>query len=545
MKQSVSNAKSWPFVQAKELLKNIGGKVPSKGYVLFETGYGPSGLPHIGTFAEVVRTTMVRHAFEAISDIPTKLFVFSDDLDGLRKVPDNVPNKEMLFQNLGKPLTQIPDPFGTHESFGHHNNAQLKRFMDSFGFRYDFKSSSEIYQSGFFDPLLCRVLEHYDGIMNIMLPTVGKERQKTYSPFMPISPTTGRVLQVAVDEIKHDSNSIVYRDENGKLTETSVTGGSVKLQWKPDWAMRWVALDVDYEMYGKDLIPSAALADRISHVLGGRKPCGLAYELFTDENGQKISKSKGNGLSLEDWLRFGPPESLAYYMFQKPTSPKKMYFDVIPKAVDEYLDHAKKMEAQTVAEQVDNPVWHINRVSSFKGEGIGDLTFSVLLNLAANAQTKDKDALWQYISRHIHGLSSLTAPFLDRLAGHAVSYYKEIIQPTNKYRLPNDLERRAFEDLYAALGKMKKGSNAEDIQNEVYAIGKRHPFPELKSWFQGIYEVLFGQKTGPRIGGFIVVFGVENMRRHIKSALDGAFVETHPEKSTQIGATSNPKTCPR
>ena len=396
-------ARAWPFEEARKLIARTDGKVPAKGYVLFETGYGPSGLPHIGTFAEVVRTTMVRQAFRRLSDVPTRLFCFSDDMDGLRKVPDNVPNKEMLKSHLGKPLTAVPDPFSNeHPSFGAANNARLRAFLDSFGFEYEFQSATDWYKSGRFDAMLLAMLRHYDEVQAVMLPTLGEERRATYSIFLPVSPRSGRVLQVPVVKTDSDAGTIVYRDEDGSLVETPVTGGNVKLQWKADWAGRWFALDVDYEMYGKDLIPSAELSAKIVRILGGRPPDGFNYELFLDEEGKKISKSKGNGLSVEEWLRYGTPESLAYYMYQAPRRARRLYFDVIPRAIDDYLASVEKMPAEEPAKAADNPAWHIHDGKPVDYHS-GGVSFGMLLNLAGVAHTEDKNVLWQYLRRYAPG----------------------------------------------------------------------------------------------------------------------------------------------
>src|SRR5215468_8858395 len=413
-------ARAWPFEEARKLVARTGGKAPAKGYVLFETGYGPSGLPHIGTFGEVVRTTMVRRAFQRLSDVPTRLFCFSDDMDGLRKVPDNVPNKEMLAQHLGKPLTAVPDPFGSeHGSFGAANNARLRAFLDSFGFDYEFQS--------------------------VMLPTLGEERQQTYSIFLPISRKTGRVLQVPVVKTDVDAGTIVYRDEDGALVETPVTGGNVKLQWKADWAGRWFALEVDYEMYGKDLISSAELSAKIVRILGGHPPEGFNYELFLDEEGKKISKSKGNGLSVEEWLRYAPPESLALYMQQHPRRAKRLYFDVIPRAVDDYLAAVEKLPAEPPAKAVENPAWHIHDGKPVDHHAAG-VNFGMLLNLASVAHTENKDVLWQYLRRYVPGATPENAPYLDRLLAGAVAYYQDFVKASKKFRLPTGKEREALQD---------------------------------------------------------------------------------------------------
>ena len=510
-------AKAWPFEEAKRLLARLGGKRPEKGYVLFETGYGPSGLPHIGTFGEVVRTTMVRRAFERLSDLPTRLFAFSDDMDGLRKVPDNIPNPEIVRPHLGKPLTRIPDPFGTHESFGHHNNARLRGFLDSFGFEYEFQSSTDWYRSGRFDPTLLAVLRHYEEIMAVMLPSLREERAATYSPFLPVSPATGRVLQVPVLEANVDAGTIVFEDEDGIKKEVPVTGGNVKLQWKPDWGMRWCALDVDYEMSGKDLIPSVELARKICNILGKPGPETFIYELFLDDKGQKISKSKGNGLSVEEWLTYAPAESLALFMFQKPKAAKRLYFDVIPRAVDDYLAFAGKFREEDAAKRMENPAWHIHngQVPAVRA----DLSFNLLLNLAGAAHAETKAAMWGFISRYAPGATPENAPFLDRLADHALHYYKDFVLPTKRTRAPSDSERAALADLLDALGGLATDAGAEAFQAAVYDVGKRHPFPELRAWFGTLYEVLLGQTTGPRMGSFIELYGLEETRALIREAL--------------------------
>ena len=515
-------ARAWPFEEARKLVARIGGKPPAKGYVLFETGYGPSGLPHIGTFGEVVRTTMVRQAFRRLCDVPARLFCFSDDMDGLRKVPDNVPNKEMLAAHLGKPLTSVPDPFSNeHPSFGAANNARLRAFLDSFGFEYEFQSATDWYKSGRFDPMLLAMLHHYDEVQAVMLPTLGEERRQTYSIFLPISPKTGRVLQVPVIRTDPDAGTIVYRDEDGSLVETPVTGGNVKLQWKADWAGRWFALDVDYEMYGKDLIPSAELSAKIVRILGGKPPEGFNYELFLDEQGRKISKSKGNGLSVEDWLRYAPPESLALYMQQQPRRAKRLYFDVIPRAIDDYLAAIEKMPAEEPAKALENPAWHIHDGKAPANSSAG-VNFGMLLNLAGVAHTEDKDVLWQYLRRYVPGATPESAPYLDRLLQGAVAYYQDFVKSSKKFRLPDARERAALEDLVDVLRRIPEDESAEFIQNEVYEAGKRHfAKEELRQWFKALYEVLLGSEQGPRMGAFVKLYGRDNVVALIERALAG------------------------
>jgi lysyl-tRNA synthetase class 1 len=497
-------AKAWPFEEARKLIARMKGKKPTKGHLLFETGYGPSGLPHIGTFGEVARTTMVRRAFEAMSDVPTKLIAFSDDMDGLRKVPGNVPNQELLAQHLGKPLTQVPDPFGTHESFGHHNNARLRAFLDEFGFEYEFMSASAMYLSGAFDTALLDVLRHYDAVIAHVLPTLGADRRQTYSPFLPVCAKTGRVLMVPVVETKVDAGTIVYRDEDGSLVETPVTGGKCKLQWKADWAMRWHALGVDYEMSGKDLIPSVELSTKICRSLGSAPPETFSYELFLDENGEKISKSRGNGLTMEDWLRYASPESLALYMFQQPKRAKRLYFDVIPKAVDEYFTYLEKFPSEDLAARLNNPVWHIHHGQP-PHEGV-PISFTMLLNLVSAANVETPEALWGFIARYVPGASAASAPQLDLLVQNAISYFHDLVKPTKRVRSPNDLERAALVDLRARLAATD-ARDAETLQTIVYDVGKAHPFDNLRDWFKAIYEVLLGSSEGPRMGSFIALYG--------------------------------------
>ncbi|MEE8333485.1 MAG: lysine--tRNA ligase [Alphaproteobacteria bacterium] len=513
------DARAWPFEEARKVLSRVGGTAPDKGYVLFETGYGPSGLPHVGTFGEVVRTTMVRHAFQQLSDVPTKLYAFSDDMDGLRRVPDNVPNKELLTEYLDRPLSEVPDPFGTHESFAHHNNARLRDFLDQFGFEYDFQSATECYRAGRFDATLLRVLERYDEVINVILPTLGPERRATYSPFLPICPKTGRVLQVPIIARDTDAGTVVYEDEDGAKIEVPVTGGHCKLQWKADWAMRWTALDVDYEMSGKDLIDSVRLSSRICKILGGRAPEGFTYELFLDEAGEKISKSRGNGLTVEEWLRYAPPESLALYMFNSPRKAKRLFFDVIPRHVDDYLTHVAKFAEQDDAKRLESPAWHIH--GGIPPEGGTPISFALLLNLASACNTDDKKVLWGFITRYAPDATPETAPVLDALVTHATHYYQDFVRPDKAYRAPNDMERVALDELATALDALPGDADAEAIQNEVYEIGKHHEFDGLRAWFKALYEILLGRDQGPRMGSFIALYGKAETVALIRRVLAG------------------------
>lgn len=525
--------RTWAFEEAKAVLKRLRaiGKgeinTPEKGYVLFETGYGPSGLPHIGTFGEVCRTSMVMYAFQRLTDIPTKLVCFSDDMDGFRKVPGNVPNQEMLAQYIGIPLTKVPDPFGTHESFGHHNNARLRSFLDQFGFDYEFKSATDCYTSGLFDKTLLLMLERHEEIKHAVLPILGEERAATYSPFLPVSPTTGKVLQVPVLATDAKAGTITFEDEDGTRITQAVTGGRVKAQWRADWALRWHALDVDYEMSGKDLKSSADISKEILKILGKPNPAGFHYELFLDEKGEKISKSKGNGLSMEEWLRYAPHESLAYYMFQRPTSAKKLYFDVIPKAVDEYITFVEKLDTQEPAQKLDNPAWYIHNGNIPAGQR-SPISFALLLNLVNAAHTEDPAVLWAFIKQYSPQSTSENAPFLDRLVGYAIQYYRDFVLPAKKYRAPDARERKALESLAEMLEKMDDGLPAEDYMTAVFSAGKDNGYDkeELREWFQAMYQVLLGQDQGPRFGSFIALYGTQKTVGLIRSALKDTLSKT-------------------
>ncbi len=521
LRETAMTSKAWPFEEARRLLKRYQKAAPEKGYVLFQTGYGPSGLPHIGTFGEVARTSMVRHAFEQLSDIPTRLICFSDDMDGFRKVPTNVPMQEELKEDLHLPLTKVRDPFGTHAGFAQHNNAMLCDFLDSFGFEYEFASATDYYTSGKFDETLLTALERFDKIQEIMLPTLGPERRETYSCFLPISPKTGHVLQVPTLERNVAKGTIVYQEPDGEKVEIPVTGGNVKMQWKPDWAMRWAALGVDYEMSGKDLIDSVTQSSKICRALGKQPPEALSYELFNDEQGQKISKSKGNGLSMEEWLTYAAPESLSYFMYQKPKTAKRLYFDVIPKAVDEYHQQLRAYPGQELKAQLNNPVWHIH------GGDVPESTlmvpFAMLLNLASVSGAEDKEALWGFIRRYAPEATAETHPDLDQAAGFAVRYFNDFVKPTRQHRAPTDQEREALEALKAALEAYDGPIEDEALQSVVYSIG-RERFDPMRGWFTALYEVLLGASQGPRFGGFIALYGVPETIALIDKALAGELV---------------------
>ncbi len=506
-------SKAWPYEEARRLIK----RASAEKSLVFECGYGPSGLPHIGTFNEVLRTSMVRRAFEAMSDVPTRLIEFSDDMDGLRKVPDNVPNQAMLTEHLGKPLSRIPDPFEKFESFAAHNNAMLRDFLDQFGFDYEFISSSSLYESGAFDGALKNVLRHYQGIMDIMLPTLRKERAATYSPVLPISEKSGVVLQVPIEVVDAEAGLIRFVDEEGETITQSILSGKSKLQWKVDWAMRWVALGVDYEMYGKDLTDSGTQSGKIAQLLGGRKPEGLIYEMFLDEKGEKISKSKGNGLALEDWLAYAPQESVAFYAYREPKSAKQLHMGIIPTAVDEYYKFRASWHDQPLDKQLGNPVHHIH--NGAVPTGVPPVTFGLLLNLCGvMGAGADAAQVWGYLSNYVADASAEKYPELAALIDHALAYNRDVVAQTLVRRAPVGVEGAALERLDAALAALPADATAEDIQNIVYEIGKTGGFENLRDWFKALYETLLGSSAGPRMGSFIALYGVANTRKLIAEA---------------------------
>jgi len=516
-KANIDKTNAWPFIEAKKILRERKKYIDQKGKIILQTGYGPSGLPHIGTFGEVARTSMVVNALNQITDVPKEIITFSDDMDGLRKIPENIPDKDILEKNLHKPLTVVPDPFKKFNSFGEHNNAMLKNFLNSFNFEYTFKSSTDLYKSGFFNNTLKLILKKYSDIMDIIIPTLGKERQKTYSPFLPICPDSGVVLEIPVLEIDEKKSKIVF-DNFGKKLEKSILDGNCKLQWKVDWAMRWYALDVDFEMYGKDLIESAILSTKIIKILGKNNPSGFAYELFLDEKGEKISKSKGNGITIDEWLNYASPESLSLFMYQNPKRAKKLYKEIVPKAVDEYLDFIEKGKNQNELQMLLNPVWHVHNGTIPKEKMI--MTFSMLLNLVEASNADSKELLWKFVKKYKKNISENEYPIFDKLIEYAIKYFNDLIKKNKKYKKPNTEEKKALNALIISLEKFTDEMQPEEMQTQIYTVGKENGYKEnLRDWFKLIYEVVFGGENGPRMGFFISFFGVKETQKLIKDRI--------------------------
>ena len=516
-KENLDKTSAWPFVEAKKMLRERKSFIEKKGKITLQTGYGPSGLPHIGTFGEVARTSMMVNALNQLIDLPTEIITFSDDMDGLRKVPENVPNQKLLNDNLHKPLTQVPDPFEKFNSFGEHNNEMLKNFLDSFKFKYNFQSSTALYNSGFFNPTLKIILDNYEGIMNIIIPTLGKERQQTYCPFLPICPDTGHVLEIPLLEIDKEKSRIIF-DNKGKKLEASILDGNCKLQWKVDWAMRWYALDIDFEMYGKDLIESAILSTKIINLIGKKNPSGFAYELFLDEKGEKISKSKGNGITIDQWLNYASPESLSLFMYQNPKRAKKLYKEIVPKAVDEYLDCIEKAKKQDELQLLMNPIWHIHNGNIPKDKTI--MSFSMLLNLVETSNASNKELLWKFVKKYKKNISEKNYPIFDNLIGYAIKYFNDVVKKQKKYKKPNINETKALRALIKTLDSCNEEMSPEEIQTLIYTTGKENGYSDnLRDWFKLIYEVVFGDENGPRMGFFISFFGTSETKELIKNKI--------------------------
>ncbi|HEY0625664.1 MAG TPA: lysine--tRNA ligase [Allosphingosinicella sp.] len=521
LREAAKVAKAWPYEEARKLLKRYPDG-PGDRPIIFETGYGPSGLPHLGTFQEVARTLMVRHALSEMVDWPSRLIAFSDDMDGMRKVPPGVPNQDMMHAHLDQPLSKVPDPFGCgHGSYAEHNNNLLRQFLDRFGFDYEFLSSTECYASGRFDETLRQVLRNFDAIMGVMLPTLREERRKTYSPVLPVSRVNGKVLQVPVEVVDPAAGLVRYVEpETGETVEQSILSGGAKLQWKVDWAARWAALGVDYEMSGKDHIDGVIQSGKIARILGARPPEGFNYELFLDENGEKISKTKGNGVTIDEWLTYAPEESLAFYIYREPKKAKQLSFGIIPKAVDEYQQFLAAYPDQPWDKRLGNPVHHVH--AGKVPPARMPLTFAILLNLVGVALTDDKDLLWAFVKRYAPETSPETHPELDALIGYAAAYFRDFVKDSLHRRAPDAREAEALRDLDQQLSQMPPEATAEELQHMVFEVGKAHSFENLRDWFKALYEILLGTSQGPRMGSFIALYGVENSRRLIAEALAAA-----------------------
>jgi lysyl-tRNA synthetase class 1 len=510
-------------VLARKILKKINNKTPKKGYALFETGYGPSGLPHIGTFGEVVRTLFVKHAFECLApNIPTKLICVSDDMDGLRKVPSNIPNQNQVEKYLKQPLTSVIDPFEETSSYGEYMNMKLKSFLDFFSFDYEFISATENYKSGKFNNTMLLVAKNYEQIMKIMLPTLGEDRRKTYSPFMPIDSSTNHVLENGVKSIDAQKNTLQYADQSNQEQEISIENGCCKLQWKVDFGARWFDFGVDFEIFGKDHLANEKIYKSICKSLGGTPPVTFCYEMFLSEDGAKISKSSGNGISVEDWLKYAPKESLALYMFQKPQTAKRLHFDVIPKAMDEYLSFLKSYHKATQEDQkISNPVFHIH-FSNVPNNLEFDINYSLLINLASACNPENEDILWEFIEKYQKNLDKNNSPILSKMVKCAINYYNDFIKPNKHYHSPSHIETKAILQLSDNLKIWKEQNEPNNnLSNVVFDTARENGYDKktMKNWFNLLYKTLLGQNEGPRINSFIEIYGIDNFISLVQNKL--------------------------
>jgi lysyl-tRNA synthetase, class I len=531
--------KEWPFVEAQRIIDRL-GKI-GKSAVTAETGYGPSGLPHIGTFGEVARTSFVLQALKTLEpSIDAKIIAFSDDMDGLREVPKNLPNGEMLKEHLGKPLTSIPDPFGQEKSFAHYMNRKLRDFLDSFGFTYQFASSTEQYKSGVFDEGFKRIVEHYDEVSDLFKATIAEEKRAAWSPFFPICASCGRVYSTRVIAVDPKALTVSYACDAplaGKYSccghhgVASILGGGCKVGWKVDWALRWYCLGVDYEMHGEDLLESARLSSKIVKVLGGEPPELFKYELFLDENGKKISKKIGNGISIEEWLRFAPVDSLLYIMYQKPQQAKKMGRAILPEIVDAYLE----LVAQYDGAEVDSPVPFISRLSKgahadrLPGEKSAEyrgaqklITYSLVCELVMALNQDDPRIVRDYLLKYQPGIAANVA-YYEGLIEDALAYYREVLLPARTVEKADHAMDEALAALRADLARRLAAGeepDAEALQTAVFQVSKDRQL-KMKDWFRTVYRVFLGQNQGPRIGSFIALLGFEKCIERLDAHLAG------------------------
>ena len=513
----------WPFKEAAQIVKLR--KPRSDRPVLFETGFGPSGLPHIGTFAEVARTSWVRNAFEEVTGLDTRLMTFSDDMDGLRKVPLNFPNQRMLKEHLGRPLCTIPDPFSESDCFSGYMNNKLRDFLDTYQFNYEFKSSSVSYKGGDFDQGLAILLEKVQDVHSIVAPTLGEEKRDSWSPFLPICPSCGSVYSTRVTEYFPSRGEIGFVcDGNGgdfagcgAEGEVSIFSGNVKVGWKMDWALRWYTYEVDYEMYGKDLIESAKLSGRIVRLMGKHPPVGMNYELFLDEEGKKISKSVGKGLTVDTWVEYAPIESLLYYIFQNPRRARRLYWDVVPKCVDDYLDALRKYPTIEPEKSPEQALWHIygrgNSVPSYGAQ----VNFSMVGNLISALGTDAPDLLVEYLNRYDKKSDDYPV-VIKELIRKGMNYYRDFILPKKQYRTPLASEADQLRQLLFAL----EGAdflNEEELQAIPFELARKNNI-DPKLFFQMFYEIVLGQQRGPRFGSFAKMLGLEHIQQMLNKRIE-------------------------
>jgi lysyl-tRNA synthetase class 1 len=514
---------SWPFKEAQTLQKRF--KAPPDKPVTFETGFGPSGLPHIGTFAEVARTTWVQRAFEHLSGWETRLIAFSDDMDGLRKVPLNMPQPDMLAEHLGKPLCYIPDPFGQDESYSAHMNRKLQEFLDAYGFTYQFQSSQEAYERGDFDEGLAILLQKVEQVRAIILPTLGQDKRADWSPFFPICQKCGRIYSTRVIGYHPEDNTIDYVCDQpigsaagcGDKNTISILGGQVKVGWKVDWALRWYAYDVGYEMYGKDLIDSARLSGQITRLMSKQPPNGFFYEMFLDEEGRKISKSVGKGLTVNGWVSYAPLESLLHYLFQNPRRAKRLFWDVVPKSVDDYLADLRQYPSLDETKKPDQAIWHIFNLGRNVPAYDAGINFSLVNNLVSALGTDQAELTYEYLKRYDPSTANHEDMVRD-LVQKSINYYRDFILPGKQYRLPTEAERQLLQAARDRLSNFES-DDENDLQTIPFDIARENDIPPAKV-FQAFYQVVLGQERGPRFGTFARLVGKEKLLLLLDKALN-------------------------
>jgi lysyl-tRNA synthetase class 1 len=517
---------SWPFIEAQKIAARV-KKQDLPDPIVFETGFGPSGLPHIGTFAEVARTVFVKNAFEHLTGRPAVIYAFCDDMDGLRRVPKNLPNQDRLAEHLGKPLSAIPDPFGCCESYSDHMENELVKLLNHYKFDYQLKSSTREYKSGVFNPGLHLILENAEPIKQIIIPTLKEENRENWSPFFPVCANCGRIYTTRVTGYFPEQDTISYEcvesfgDEFkvqgcGHKQETSILDGAVKVGWKVDWALRWFSYQVTYEMYGKDLIDSALQSGRIKRLLGGWPPEGMTYEMFLSEEGKKISKSIGEGLSIDTWLKYAPIESLLYYLFQNPRKQRRLYFDIIPKNVDEYLAELVRYPGLSEKDKSDSVLWQIERSGHDVPVYTSGINFSLINNLISGMGSDNKNLLLDYLKRYDPKVSENKKTVSD-LLDSGLNYFRNFIEPQKKYRKPTREEAEILKELKSRLDQYK-GEDEDEIQAMVFDVARDKGI-EPPDLFKTIYQVLLGQDRGPRFGTFTKLIGKDRMKDLIQEKI--------------------------
>jgi lysyl-tRNA synthetase class 1 len=505
-----AGAELWPREEARRLAERVAAYEPERP-VIFQSGFGPSGLPHLGTMAEILRPSFVRKAFHLIEPArPSRLIVFIDDLDGLRKVPENVPNRESVEQYLGMPVAKIPDPFGCCASFADHMVGLLGGFLAPVEVEYELMRAAEMYSSGRFDEGLKLILEKHEEIIAIIAPTLREENRAGWSPFMPICPKCGQVVERAVTAYHAERASVEFTCEKsaggrpgcGFSGEQSVLGGMAKVQWKVDWALRWYVLKVDYELYGKDLTDSARLSGQILRVMGGRPPLGFPFEMFLDEEGRKVSKSVGRGVTVEQWTRYAPIEVLKFFLLLNPRRARKLFLEAIPQYVDEYLDAVREYAAASEEQRRESMLEFVIQ-STTPRRFNSALSFGLMMNLVAALGSSDSDFIWKYLVRYDASIGGEpdTEAMGRRLMQCALNFYRDFIEPTKKLYTPSDAERAQLKTLDAYL-RENQDASAEDIEKKIYDLGREN-YEKPGKIFPLLYRSILGQERGPRLGAFI------------------------------------------